>query len=88
MLEPTAVTEDRYPITNLCLPANVVVMKVHAQPTEVAAQGGYLDQPSAGQSVAQALAEVALVVRETALKECQFPPQRDRRASGSRPGIP
>jgi hypothetical protein len=48
-------------------------MKVQAQPTELAAQIVYLDQPSAGHFVAQALAQVALVVKETALQECHFP---------------
>jgi hypothetical protein len=47
-------------------------MKVQAQPTEVAAQVIYLDQPSAGHFVTQALAQVAVVVKKTALQECHF----------------
>jgi hypothetical protein len=74
VLEPAALT--RGPATRLrsyvCGP-NVVVMKVQAQPTEVAAQIVYLDQPSAGHFVAQALAQVARVVKEAALQECHFP---------------
>jgi hypothetical protein len=62
------------------------VLKVQAQPTEVAAQIVHLDQPSAGHFVARAFSPVALVVKETAFQECHFPRQEGPLGERQPPG--